>query len=221
MLTDLRKLFCSVLALSLAFTPVARAQQSSTPSAPIPPQILSAHTVFISNGGSDSGYSKLYSNMQRWGRYQLVDSPAQADLIFEIHFDSTLIDAGGPHSAPTYNSQLFLRILDAKTNALLWTITSNVKPAVRKKTSSRYFDRAVAILVYQARQLNGEKLTAAQQKDIADNNRFPTSTKILIGVIAGAAVVTAVIAVHEATSRKLPTLPSQPPPCITPVFCPA
>jgi hypothetical protein len=223
MLIDLRKSFCFVLALSLAFTPAIRAQQSNTPSAPVPPQIAAAHSVFIANGGGpDRAYSRLYSAMQGWGRYQLVDSPGQANLIFEIHDNELLIDAGGPHTAPVYNSQLSLRILDAKTNALLWTVTSNIREGILNKTRNKNFDRAVAILVDRTRQLDGEQLTAAQQKTIADNNRLPTSTKVIFGVaIGGAAVATALI-IHAEATRKQPMLPNIPAqPCITPTFCPA
>jgi hypothetical protein len=82
-----RKSLCFILALLLASTPLTRAQQTGTTApAPVPPQISSAHSVFIANGsdsnffnafsgGPDRGYSQLFTAMQQWNRYQIVDSP--------------------------------------------------------------------------------------------------------------------------------------------------
>ena len=123
----LHKLLCFSLALLLASTPLTRAQQTSiTAPAPIPPQITSAHTVFIANGGgtnyfnaftggADRGYSQLFTTVQQWNRYQIVDSPSQADLIFEIHAVAPLVRVAGDDGS--VNPQLILRILDPKTNA--------------------------------------------------------------------------------------------------------
>jgi hypothetical protein len=73
----LHKLLCFTLALLLASTPLIRAQQASiTALAPIPPQITSAHTIFIANGGgtnyfnaftggADRGYSQLFTTLQQ------------------------------------------------------------------------------------------------------------------------------------------------------------
>jgi hypothetical protein len=229
---SLRKLLCLSLALLLASTPLLRAQQSSN-TAPIPPQISSAHTVFVANGGGsnyynaftggpDRAYSQLYADLRQWNRYQLVDSPQQADLIFEVHANATLIDAGGPHSVATYNPQLVLRILDAKTNGVLWTLTSNVRALGRQKTRDRQFDSSVALLIDQARRLNGEQLTAAQQKALTANVHTPTATKVIVGLAIGGAVVATALIIHTVATRKQPTLPTVPTsPCITPTFCPA
>jgi hypothetical protein len=229
MRTPLQKLFHLSLALLLASTPLIRAQQSTT-AAPIPPQITSAHTIFISNGGGSDyfssytdgpnrAYNQVYASLQQWNHYQLVDSPQNADLVFEIRATAALIDAGGVHSAAVYNPQLVLRILDPKTNAVLWTITSNVRPAARQKTRDKQFDDAVANLVNQTRQLTGEQLTAAQQKAIRSSYHSSTAAKVVFGVAIAGAVVGTVLIVHAATTHKNPTLPTIPP-CPDPPFCP-
>jgi hypothetical protein len=93
---------CSIALLS----GVAEAQRPAT--APVPPTLLSAKRVFISNAGADSGlfphpfsgdpdraYNEFYADVESWGRYQIVASPAQADLIFELQ----LTAPSGPSNA--------------------------------------------------------------------------------------------------------------------------
>src|SRR5262249_58085013 len=81
---------------------VCQAQKTTktdeTQKAPIPAQILSAKKVFIANaggdesrfdapgytGGPDRFYNEFYAGAKSWGRYELVSTPAEADLIFEI-----------------------------------------------------------------------------------------------------------------------------------------
>jgi hypothetical protein len=75
----LHKLLCFALALLLASTPLTPAQQNSTVAPPVPPQISSAQSIFIANGGGtnffnafsggpDRGYSQLYAALQQWNR---------------------------------------------------------------------------------------------------------------------------------------------------------
>jgi hypothetical protein len=101
----------------------------------VPPAVLArvraAHHIFVSNAGEDdyisydSGngegapYLLLYQQLVGWPGVQLVDSPAQADLIFQVYGDSSqgLFDK----SATVY---LHLTILDPATQQVLWTYTS-------------------------------------------------------------------------------------------------
>lgn len=50
---------------------------------PLPPQIASAKTVYIDN---QSGVAKLgdrcYTQIEKWGRFKVVQDPKEADLIF-------------------------------------------------------------------------------------------------------------------------------------------
>ncbi len=225
----LRKLLCCTLALLLASTPLTRAQQTNT-APPVPPQITSAHSIFIANGGGanyfnaftggpDRGYSQLYAALQQWNRYQIADSPSRADLIFEIHAVAPAVNTGGTDGSIVFNPQLILRILDPKTNALLWTTTSNVKAAGTQSSRDKGFDESVAVLVDRVRQLTGEQLNTTQAKAIRSNNQMPRSTKILIGVGIGAAVGLAIFGVYKVTHMNSPTLPTLPT-CPDPPFCP-
>ena len=95
---------------ALLFAVEAAAQAPAPPVslAAVPPALLNAKTVFISNAGADSGlfphpfsgdpdraYNEFYAAMQSWGRYQLVADPSEADVVLELR----LIAPYGP-SAP-------------------------------------------------------------------------------------------------------------------------
>jgi hypothetical protein len=208
-----RKTLCFTLALFLASTPLTRAQQKSTSTpAPIPPQIASAHTVFVSyGGGADRAYSQLYAGLQQWGRYQIVDSPSQADLLFEIKAIDPAISTGIDGSV-VYYPQLILRILDSKTNALLWTTTANIKAAGGQKSRDKGFDESVAVLVDRVRQLTGEQLNPTQVKAVRSNSQMPTSKKVLIGIAIGAFVGITIFGIYKVTHRNTPTLQFLPAP---------
>jgi hypothetical protein len=226
-----RKSLCFILALILIPTQFGVAQQTGT-SAPLPPQITSAKTIFISNaGGSDlfnaftegpnRAYSHVYAALQQWHHYQIVSSPSEADLIFEIRAEapSTEVTDTNGVSSPVFSPQLRLRILEAKTNALLWTLTSNIRAVGRQKTRDKDFDKAVVILVNQVRQLTGEQLSPTELKAIRSSTRMSTATKVFIGAAVAGSVAILVLLIYHATHQnpsKLPTIPT----CTTPPFCP-
>ena len=87
---------CVGLAAALMVAPVLGAQATKvTAAAPIPAQIGAARKVFIANDGADlagqavfkragepeAAYNHFYAAMQAWGRYELVSTPADADLV--------------------------------------------------------------------------------------------------------------------------------------------
>lgn len=150
------------------------AQQAVPPAAtpiaiaPAPPLLMSAKTVFISNAGADSGlfphpfsgdpdraYNEFYADVVSWGRYQLVASPDQADLVFELQ----LMAPSGPSNADKSKGasdplpMVRLVIYDRPTHYVLWALTESIGPAALQKTHDRNFDEAVASLVLDAGRL--------------------------------------------------------------------
>jgi len=130
--------------------------------APVPPALLSAKTVFVSNAGADSGlyphpftggesrgYDQFYAALKTWGHYNLTDSPSTADLVFEIQ----LIAPNGPSSGNKVNGasdplpMFRLTIYDRKTHYILWALTSSIDPANLQKTHDKNFDDALNLLV--------------------------------------------------------------------------
>ena len=151
-----------LLALFLGAVPLASARSTykPVPAAPIPPLLMQAKTIFISNAGEEdhmdwvvggnnspkmktftyySGgqarlYNQFYAAMQAWGRYKIVSSPEQADLIFQIGY-------------------LHLIILDAKMKVTLWSLSDVANPAVLLRNRNRNFDLALSNLVDHVEQI--------------------------------------------------------------------
>lgn len=166
------KLGIVFVAMLWACVPATRAQvPTRTAEAPVPVQIIAAKKVFISNGGVDTpvlaatkragapdqGYNQFYAAMKSWGRYELVATPADADLVFEIRFTAPISEF---QKVTTYEPQFGLTIMDAKTHFTLWTITEPVQGAFRKATWSRNVNQGVADLIDDIRRLAGPSVGA-------------------------------------------------------------
>jgi len=212
---------CITLALLLAITPVVPAQQTAQNAAPVPSQIASAHTIFVSNGGgsnffdqftggADRAYNAFYADVQQSSQYRLVGAPAQADLIFEIRAIAPAVNNG---DVVAYNPQLILSILDPQTRAVLWTTSANVRALGTQKRLDRGFDESMAVLMDKLARVTGQPLTAQQMKAVQDNSRWPTAAKVFVAVGIAAFVGLTTYGVYRATHP--PTLPT---PTIPPGF---
>jgi hypothetical protein len=142
----------------LALAVHAIAQTAPAPPAPVPPQIVAAKRAFISNAGIDAQslatfkragepdepYNEFYAAAKSWGRYELVSSPADADLIFQIRFTAPLFGCGNIDS---YAPQLAMTILDAKTHFVLWSLSAPVQGAFKKDTWDKNFAKGIASIM--------------------------------------------------------------------------
>jgi hypothetical protein len=139
----IRTSFFGLVAVFVLFAgaPVAWSQQApAIPVAPVPDQIVTAKKVFISNAGVDSAspvafkrargpnepYNQFYFAIKRGGRYELVGTAGDADLVLQLRFTAPL------SSCETYQPELTLTILDTKTHFPLWTFTESVHDAHQK-----------------------------------------------------------------------------------------
>jgi hypothetical protein len=156
----LRAMFAVVMVVMCGMAVNAATQNAGKPAvatAPMPTALQTAKRVFLGNAGVDgmsistfraSGdmnqpYNWLYTAVKNWGRYELVGTPADADLVFEISFAAPLV---GADKLPTFAPYLRLEILDAKTHFLLWTIVEPVQGAYRKTTWENNFNSGVTTL---------------------------------------------------------------------------
>lgn len=143
------------LAATIASIPTLIGEEPpAPPQAPVPTQILAAKKVFISNGGEDIWlgydpkhdssltYDEFYADIKSWGKYEVVSSQTDADLVFEIR----LMVQGGP-------TRLRLLILDPKTHITLWTLNQTTYGANRKATTRKNFDKAMDSLVANVKNL--------------------------------------------------------------------
>ena len=150
--------FCIAALIALLAIPIATAKKEpDPPAAPVPIQVLTGKSVFISNSESTADlifgvpnltYDVLYAHMKSWGKYELVPAPADADLIFTISFVISL------------NQQLRLVVLDPKTHVVLWTFAERVEPWARQSTGRRNFDETMSKLVDDIRTLTAPTAAA-------------------------------------------------------------
>ena len=157
---------------------LALAQGKQVEPAPIPTQIGAAKRVFIANaggdeptsyyellfnGGVDRSYNQFYAGIKSAGRYELVGSPAEADLIFQIGFAVHPSAFHGDKLTASYDPQFRLEIRDPKTNVLLWAFTEHMEWAILQGNRNRNFDQASARVVADALALGTRATGVATQ----------------------------------------------------------
>ncbi len=149
------KRLLSILLFLCGLTAVAQSP------APAPAQIGSSHTAFLAFAGAPAQtdvqreqtrvlYTSLYQAIAGTGRYQLVATPAAAELCMEF---SLLENASF--------SGFRLAIFDCKLHALLWTLDQSVQPALRSAAIQRNIDAATAQLLSDLNTLASGKIPGA------------------------------------------------------------
>ncbi len=142
------------------------------PIAPVPPAIYEAKKVFVSNAGADRGlfphpfsgdpdraYNEFYADVQALGRYQLVASPDDADLVFELQLNAP----NGPSNADKQKGasdplpMFRLVVYERKSHYILWALTESIDPAALQKTHDHNFDLALGTLVEDLKRLTTPK----------------------------------------------------------------
>jgi hypothetical protein len=148
---------CLVAMLLISESVLVAARTKEVPLAPLPAQIVTAKRVFVSNGGEDSHfkvlglrrpYDQFYASIKEWGHYELVSSPADADLVMEISLQSQL-DKYGPNDLSIL-PVLRLAILDPKSHTILWVFTEELeaeKFGLVGGHQSEKFDKAMKRIV--------------------------------------------------------------------------
>jgi hypothetical protein len=145
------------------------------PAAPLPSQILTARNVFLSNAGglldlnTVSGdprrdYNQFYAAVKDWGRFNLVASPAEADLVLQISITSIPRQIGGEIVPfPAFK----LTLIDPKTSIVLWALDEFLvdRPGISlilKKNRDKIFDTAIGKLVDDLKSLTAPSPGIAQ-----------------------------------------------------------
>lgn len=135
---------------ALAQEPAAKA------TAPIPPQIAAAKKIFVSYAGTtlisgmgasfqdysgdpDRAYYEFYAALKGLGRYELVPTPAGADLIFEVGMHSQMINTASSQNIYT----LGVRVLDPATRVALWGFERCIPTAITQKNRDKNFDQTL------------------------------------------------------------------------------
>lgn len=161
------------MAILLSVAAVSEAQKTNAvPTAPIPSQILTAKKVFIANGGGDESrfdapsfsggpdrlYNEFYASVKSWGRYELVSSPADADLVLEVQLNvmqpkRARLSSGD--ESEEYDAQFRLTVRDAKTQTVLWGITEHAESAILQSNRDKNFESALYLIVFEVKKIAG------------------------------------------------------------------
>lgn len=163
--------FTLALTAALLFPSLAAPAQSVNSPAPGPSGIAAAKTIFVSNAGADSGlfpspysgqpsrgYDEFYADLAASHRFQLVSSPAAADLVVELRLTAPYIpyrphnEFGLADRKPIFR----LVVVDRPTHYILWALTQPVETALLQRSNDRNFDSAVHELAQQFLDIAGK-----------------------------------------------------------------
>lgn len=129
---------------------------------PVPSQLRNGHTVFLSNAGADAGlfphpfsgtqdraYGYVFSALQKDGRFTLVGTPQEADLVFELRLDAPEGSVSGNKQQGTEDAlpTFRLTIFDRPSHYVLWTLSQTVYKANLQKTHDKNFEESLDLLL--------------------------------------------------------------------------
>lgn len=177
------------------------------PSGPVPASIASAHTILLTNVGisarlgldTNQLYNDIHSRLEQWGYYQLVSTPQEADLIFQL---DEIDPRNGENVTPgtdVYNRTPYFRvvILDAKTGIALWTVTAPIY-ITGKKTYAHWMDISEEGLITRLKALAHQPVSPEEQAALTQYP--PTHRGWLLPVVIGvpiAGFVGGMVAAHH------------------------
>jgi hypothetical protein len=151
-----------ILVFTTIFVRPMSGQQNKVPvPAPVPLQIASAQRVFISNsgaecgpfgqapfsGGPDRAYNDFYAGMKAWGRYTIVNTPVESDLVMEIHFQCPVYAEQKVEKIVEIDPQFRLILLDPRTHIQLWAIIEHFNNAFLQENRDKDFGGAMGSLL--------------------------------------------------------------------------
>ncbi len=165
--------YAAILSIVLLFHQSLLAATPQIPTAGGPTQITSAKKIFLANAGAQTGfpydssvtYQQFSESLQSWGRYTLVGTPAEADLVFELRSAAPVggVIREGDGVAATYRlPELQLTIIDPHTQTHLWVLSEPVYNRLNRKDKTDWFTVSVLNLTTKLKQLSGTSLTSEE-----------------------------------------------------------
>lgn len=159
------------------------------PSGPVPASIANARSVVLTNVGitprlgldTNTLYNDIHSRLEQWGYYQLVSSPQQADLIFQLDEIDPRNGANVTPATDVYNRTPSFRIviLDARTGIALWTVTAPIYITGRK-TYAHWIDVSEEGLITRLKALAHQPISPEEQADLTQYPKNHRSALLLI-----------------------------------------
>jgi hypothetical protein len=131
-------------------------------------RLAAAKTAVVLNaGGSEIPYNVIASGVEGWGRFRVVDSRSQADVIIEISSpeednvsvsSKNHVGAGGRMEDSTSttrslsNGAVKLVVYDAKTHMALWSASEQPKGGFRQRAREDHLVEAAEHLMTKFRE---------------------------------------------------------------------
>ncbi|MGZ4811681.1 MAG: hypothetical protein ACXVZI_02850 [Terriglobales bacterium] len=130
-------------------------------------RLASAKTVFFKqSGGSDVPFNVISGGLEGWGRFVVVDSAEQADIVIDIKSPDddhtsksssspkTRVGGAVPESAPTnsYDGPIRMVVSDARTHLTLWTASEQPRGGFRQKARDEHLVEAAQHLLTKFRE---------------------------------------------------------------------
>ena len=140
------KTVAAAMCLFSSLTAMSARTRKDIATAPLPAVVVNAKRIFLANGGgSNLAYDAFYAAIKDWGKYEIVGSPDEAELIVELAYrteqggtrfwstNNTYDGTTQVHSRQIVDPQLVLTIYDAKTKNSLWSEVDHRRLARREK----------------------------------------------------------------------------------------
>jgi hypothetical protein len=137
----------------------AEAQGAGGLPAQMPSAVVNVQKIFIANSGnSPVTYHAFCEGMRDWGKYEIVASSDEADLIVELSYRDAdkyapswsvgnAFAATQPSREKKLDPQVIVTIYDSKRNEPLWSATDYQKRAKREKNRQKEAIRSVQHLI--------------------------------------------------------------------------
>ena len=197
----------------------------SSPEAEAQLRLAHAPTLFLVNGGTDDafpmrasdGYPRFVTEMERWGRYQIVNKIADADLVIQFRAATTTTVVDGttdsPQASVYHNPYFKVTIMDPATLQPIWPITITVQTGKAKKTKEDLFALSVENATSQLKLLAGETLTKQEELAMATTASASTGSSrtglwIVLGTVAlmtAAGIITPILMQQQFQRRSRQT----------------
>ncbi len=142
-----------LLTSTLLAAACASAQTPPPPAAPLPAVLAATSRIFLANAGDQDNadclraYNVFYAGLDALHRFTLVQDPAAADLIVELHYEidlgASVISDGGRSGARQFRTVL----IEPHTHTLVWSLTERTNFAGRQKNRDKDLAAAVNALV--------------------------------------------------------------------------
>jgi hypothetical protein len=161
--------------LSRAYS-VSSLQQQAPAAAPIPSDLLQAKKVYLQDKSSSPAlYAQFSAAMNTWGYYTFVDSPAQADVVFDFQ-----------------DQPLSVVVVQPSTQVVLWTIAARPDIPIQR-TPAQTAALQMQSLVSSIKQLNGAPLTPQETASITPPPQSKHGTLVAVIIIAGSLAIAGVV----------------------------